>query len=1039
MEKKITGNYDSLQPSGFIYSFAEEPVNGINSIDFGKIAKENTQKLSSGPNNSYSNTFLINMNQKFEQRQNNTNHQNFQEIPPMPPIQPRQAHSSKNSPNKSNDNPGEILSFLDDDSDFDFDNISEGIPDVAPPTHQDLQNLYKESDDISHQIGELLRTNPQSIEIGQLKQRRSQIWSRIDNIESQIQNPKIDRVSNIASMDYSARNTTYSQNSFTSYQSNSFPSSNYNYNQNDFTSSQSNSFPTAYNQSSYNDYSSQLIDEPSNSSPRIYEKPPVTASAKYLHYNYSPDETFEEITETFVPSSTTSIDPNVLEKITSVNQNVFHHRQFRGVQASAIDAALKGEDVFVLMPTGGGKSLCYQLPGYIQQKLTIVVSPLIALIEDQVRGLRALGISVEFLSADTGQKKYFEVTNNLRQGNILFLYITPEKLTQSQHLFGIITELYHKNMICRFAIDEAHCVSQWGHDFRPQYTQLNIIKSSFPNISIMALTATATPSVKADIIKELSIANCKIFQQSFNRPNLFYEVISKEGNFIKECETILNWIKSHNYENETGLIFCTKTKETERISDWLCNNGLQSLPYHAKLNTSVKTDNQRKWMSNQVKVIVATLAFGMGIDKEDVRYVIHHTMPKSLEEYYQESGRAGRDGKRSCCALMFKISDKSKVSKLIWQTTEYKAKQRLDIEMELLSSMTQYGIEKSICRRVNLLKYFGEDFNPNDCHGMCDNCLSKIEGRNNSINLIDVTQHAKNIASLVNNIKRRSAPHPTVSYIVSVYTGSKSQKIVKAGDDKLPEHGMGTCFKGINQDIVHRIIRVLLEKEILEEGNRHSAHGPIVYLRAGKNIGLIRSNEFPKVMVENVNNTSKLRHPENDSQNGVSVSNDNTYKELLNIRQRIADQIGADPNSIVSTDALKQMAAINPKNIKELENINGLTKTQIARYGDCFCEYIRGLNGQETVQGSSPYFGNKSTNRKAQPQMPPPQLTIAPQQQQQQRPRPPPPPPPPIQQQQMQQKPKEETDLMNKIQNLLTSNDVAKALAEQLKPLLMKM
>lgn len=749
------------------------------------------------------------------------------------------------------------------------------------------------------------------------------------------------------------------------------------------------------------------------------------------------EEEDEDVQEIFPEENKTIIDSVRLEQMNRINHDIFHHRSFRGVQASAIDAALNGQDVFVLMPTGGGKSLCYQLTGIMQGGLTIVISPLISLIEDQVRALKALNIEAEFLSGNTQRDSYGGIIESMRCGILRFLYVTPEKLRLSDHLRSVLQNMYNQGKITRFVVDEAHCVSQWGHDFRPQYMELNTLKEEYPEVPIMALTATATDAVKTDIINHLNIQNCQKFQQSFNRPNLFYEVAQKKGNIQKTGDFINDWIIEHRYRNATGLIFCLSTQDTEDLAQYMSNLGHKSAYYHAKLTSTRRTKVQKEWTEGKIKIIVATNAFGMGIDKADVRYVIHHTMPKSLEEYYQESGRGGRDGKTTHCLLMFSLGDCARVMQLI-STTEQgvlKNKTRLDIERKLLSEMTEYGKNETQCRRVIILKYFGENFNRSECHEFCDNC-KKLKGGKCQVIQVDVTEHAINIARIIEKIakKRKTAPYPTTNHIIDVYTGSRAQKVINSGDAEFKEAGLGVEYKGKNQSTLHSIITRLSANKIIIEKKRKTAHGVILYWAPGDlMVDFLRKGQ-PRIEIDRIQSNSPFTSPSKSTksmpkspssssilfasfQSASSLNGDDSldekelFNELIAARQQIARIENKPVNEIVSKKVLEQMSNLRPRTIADLSSIKGFTREKASQYGQYFLSVIN----KETTQ-ASPYFSSSGSRNKQQPQQKQSSLNV--------QPLPPPPPPPPPPQQSVQQLLPQQAPQNNQEQQIPISNVV---------------
>lgn len=485
----------------------------------------------------------------------------------------------------------------------------------------------------------------------------------------------------------------------------------------------------------------------------------------------------------------------------------FRMSGFRHNQLEAINATLSGKDAFVLMPTGGGKSLCYQLPAVIDtgktRGVTIVVSPLLSLMQDQIDHLKALHIVARQYSSDVDKAQRDMILDALRSSRnpenmVRLLYVTPEMIGKSQAFLNALDKVYGNNKLARIVIDEAHCVSQWGHDFRPDYKTLGEVRRRYPKVPVMALTATATPHVIVDIKHNLSIPECEIFSQSFNRPNLFYDIRSKGKNIV---QTIADLIQS-DHEGETGIVYTLSRKSAETIAKKLRDqSGISAHHYHAKMETDEKTDVQRKWQSGQIKVVVATIAFGMGIDKPDVRFVVHHTLPKSLEGYYQETGRAGRDGGQSHCYLYFGYGDINSLRKMI--NDGEGNQQQKDRQSQMLNRVVDFCEDKRDCRREGILRYFGEKFDRASCNKTCDNCRN-----GGQFELVDHTETA--IAALrVIQGRRQTTPKQCADILL----GRGAPK-----DEERPEH-YGAA-KPLKEHVVLNILYRLTAEEALEEINK---------------------------------------------------------------------------------------------------------------------------------------------------------------------------------------------------------------------------
>ena len=514
----------------------------------------------------------------------------------------------------------------------------------------------------------------------------------------------------------------------------------------------------------------------------------------------------------------------------------FHLRGFRPNQLEAINATLAGKDVFVLMPTGGGKSLCYQLPSMVfsgkTRGVTVVISPLLSLMQDQVDHLQKLQIQAFLVNSEVSTEHRNLVKNALRgprpEKFCQLLYITPEMINKSQAMLTIFRDLHRRGKLARIVIDEAHCVSQWGHDFRPDYKELGEIRRQFLGVPVIALTATATENVKVDVIHNLGIDGCEIFTQSFNRPNLSYEVRSK-GKSKDVLDSIAQTINKQHH-GQSGIIYCLSKKNCETVAGKLKEQyGIQAKHYHAGMEAGERKQVQKDWQIGKHHVIVATIAFGMGIDKPDVRYVIHHTIPKSLEGYYQETGRAGRDGRKSGCYLYYGYQDTSSLKRMIDDgegSFEQKERQR-----EMLRKVIQFCENRSDCRRVQVLKYFNEAFKREDCAANCDNCNT-----NCTFETQDLSQYAMSAIKLVECIQKDSV---TLLHCVDVFRGARNKKIADMGHDQLPQYGMGSK---LDRGSVDRLFYRLISEDALAEHNKMNKSGfANQYVHLGRNSADFRS------------------------------------------------------------------------------------------------------------------------------------------------------------------------------------------------------
>lgn len=447
----------------------------------------------------------------------------------------------------------------------------------------------------------------------------------------------------------------------------------------------------------------------------------------------------------------------------SALQKYYGYTSFRPLQEEIIQAILDQNDTFVLMPTGGGKSLCYQLPSITMSGTTIVISPLISLMKDQVDVLLQNGVKAAFLNSSQTLQEQQNVFSQLKKNEFSLLYVAPERLLQPNFL-----EVLQQISINFFAVDEAHCISQWGHDFRPEYRKLHIIRTKFPDKPIVALTATATPRVKEDIIKRLHLKSPHLFQASFNRPNLSYSVIPKHNPYDQLTEYIAK------RPGESGIIYCQSRATVETVASHLQERGINALPYHAGLSDEVRSANQESFIRENTDIMVATIAFGMGIDKPNVRFVIHYNLPKTLEHYYQETGRAGRDGLPSECILLFNSADTFAYERFIQEIEDEQAQ---IIARQQLRKVADFA-HSALCRRLQLLQYFGEECENNNC-ASCDNCTETRE-------MVDATVVTQKILSCIYHVRQRFG----IAHIINILTGSKAQKILDYHHHTLSTYGI---------------------------------------------------------------------------------------------------------------------------------------------------------------------------------------------------------------------------------------------------------
>lgn len=583
----------------------------------------------------------------------------------------------------------------------------------------------------------------------------------------------------------------------------------------------------------------------------------------------------------------------------TVLQKYFGYTHFYPLQEEIIREVLGQRDVFVLMPTGAGKSLCYQLPALLFDGVTIVISPLIALMKDQVDGLLSNGIPATFINSSLSYGEIDTRKQSLSNNEVKILYIAPERLVMPEFL-----QFLQGLNVCLFAIDESHCISEWGHDFRPEYRQLKLLKERFPGVPVMALTATATPVVQEDIITQLKLSGSKVFKASFNRKNLYYQIKPKDNPY----QQILHYLEGR--KKDSGIIYCQSRKTVENLAASLQAAGYRALPYHAGLTAEERTKNQERFIRDDVEIVVATIAFGMGIDKPNVRYVIHYDLPKSIEGYYQETGRAGRDGLKSDCILFFSYADMFKIEYFINQKEDENERQ---IAYKQLREMANY-CEGNVCRRRLLLAYFGEKFDEQNC-GSCDVCLEPKER-------FDGTIAAQKILSCIYRVGERFG----INYVIDVLLGSKNQKVLQNQHDTIRTYGAG---KDYSKSQWQAFIRELIQLGYLRlDGDKY----PVLKLNEKSRAVLLR------------NETVFLTKPEERlhiQKTEVDEDYDRTlFERLRTLRKALADQQGIPPYIIFHDTSLKEMSVYYPRSLLELRRIDGVGDQKLRKYGGIFLKEI---------------------------------------------------------------------------------------------------
>ena len=594
----------------------------------------------------------------------------------------------------------------------------------------------------------------------------------------------------------------------------------------------------------------------------------------------------------------------------------FGFDSFRPGQQDVVRDVLRGRDVLAIMPTGGGKSLCFQLPALLRPGVCIVISPLIALMQDQVRQLQDNGIDATFINSSLERAEIFRRLARLERGDLKLLYVAPERLLQAEFLREVMPRLQAAHGISSLVVDEAHCVSEWGHDFRPEYRQLHRLRTEFPAVPIAAFTATATERVRQDIVQQLALREPRIHVASFNRPNLYYAVRPKTR------DTYAQLVELARREDGAGIVYCLSRKRVDELAERLQSDGIKALPYHAGLEAGTRSGNQEAFIRDDAQVIVATIAFGMGIDKPDVRWVVHYDLPKTLEGYYQESGRAGRDGERARCILYFGAGDIRTAELIITQKVDPVSLEPLEDEQRIarqqLRQVLSYA-ESSECRRAVQLRYFGE-IRSGNC-GACDNCL---EPRTT----LDRTTEAKQFLSCVARLAQRHERYGA-AYVIEVLRGAESQRVYSRDHTSLSVYGIG---KQLGTQEWRDIARAILHQGLVTQSqdgyavlSLNDASWQVLRgersVQVGESVKPARSRKAPKTA------TAEHGNP--------------LFEALRTLRKRLADEAGMPPYIVFNDASLWDMVRRQPTTLAEFSTIVGVGQAKLARYGGQFVELIR--------------------------------------------------------------------------------------------------
>ena len=595
-------------------------------------------------------------------------------------------------------------------------------------------------------------------------------------------------------------------------------------------------------------------------------------------------------------------------------RDTFGYTSFRGAQQAIVEHVAAGGDALVLMPTGGGKSLCYQIPALLRNGVGIVVSPLIALMQDQVDALKQLGVSAAFLNSSLDADSAREVSRQLLHGELKLLYVAPERL-MTESFLNLLERLQQDNGIALFAIDEAHCVSQWGHDFRPEYRALTVLHERFPNVPRIALTATADAPTRREIVERLSLEKAEQFVSSFDRPNIRYRVTQK-NNARQQLQTFLET----EHPNDAGIVYCLSRKKVDETAAWLKEQGWDALPYHAGLDASTRNTNQRRFLREEGVVMVATVAFGMGIDKPNVRFVAHLDLPKSMEGYYQETGRAGRDGLPANAWMAYGLGDVVSMRQMLLSGEAPEERKR--VELQKLDALLGF-CESTTCRHQTVLRYFGEA-HPGDC-GQCDNCLSPVD-------TWDATKAAQMALSCVYRTGQRFG----VAHLIDVLLGKATPKVEQFNHQQLSTFGIGKELAQAQWSSVYRqlVAAGLINVDIEGYGGLKLTEAARPVLRGEQEVWLRRDADPAKRKTTKAERGSRLREA------FAGANEDPLWLALKAKRTALAREQGVPPYVIFHDSTLLEILNRKPQTLHEMGQISGVGQAKLAKYGDEFLQVV---------------------------------------------------------------------------------------------------